>query len=100
MSFVLVGGHDRMHREYKDIGKEKGAKVKVFTQLPTRFDKCIGFPDAMLIFTKTVSHKMLRIAEKEARRKNILLIKSHSSSGSALKRAIEEINIKLKEKVM
>jgi len=97
MSCVLVGGHDRMHREYKNIGKKYGAKVKVFTQLPTRFEKCIGCPDAILIFTSTVSHKMLRVAEKEAKRKNIPVIKSHSSSGSALKKAIAEADKKVKE---
>lgn len=97
MSFVLVGGHDRMHSEYKVIGKKNGAKVKVFTQLPARFEKCIGTPDAIFIFTSTVSHKMLRIAEKQAKRKNIMVIKSHSSSGSALKKAIEEVVQKLKE---
>lgn len=95
MSFVLVGGHDRMHREYQQIGKKHGAKVKVYTQLPPKFQKCIGSPDAMLIFTSTVSHKMLRIAEKEAKRKNIPIVKSHSSSGSALKKAIQEASLKL-----
>jgi hypothetical protein len=31
MSIVLVGGHDRMHREYEEIGKACGHRVKVFT---------------------------------------------------------------------
>ena len=97
MSFVLVGGHDRMHREYMQIGKQHGHKVKVFTQLPTRFSKCIGSPDAILIFTSTLSHKMLIIAEKEAKRKNIPVIRSHSSSGTALKKSIKEIETMVRE---
>ena len=34
MSLVLIGGHDRMYQEYIQIGKAKGHKIKVFTQLP------------------------------------------------------------------
>jgi hypothetical protein len=91
MSFVLVGGHDRMHREYIQIGKKHGHKIKVFTQLPAQFAKNIGCPDAMLVFTGTVSHKMLNIAQHEAKRKNIPVVKSHCSSGMALKRSIREV---------
>lgn len=97
MSFVLIGGHDRMHREYMQIGKEYGHKVKVFTQLPARFSKCIGCPDAILIFTSTLSHKMLKIAEQEARKKSIPLIKSHSSSGVALKKSIKKVEMLMEE---
>ncbi len=28
MSIVLVGGHDRMHRQYKVLSKEFGHKIK------------------------------------------------------------------------
>jgi hypothetical protein len=95
MSFVLIGGHDRMYREYIQIGREQGHKIKVFTQLPARFAKSIGLPDAILIFTSTISHKMMFIAEREAKRKQIPVVKSHCSSGAALKRSIEEIEIML-----
>lgn len=90
MSIVLVGGHDRMHREYKEIGKACGHRVKVFTQLTAQFAKSIGTPDAILIFTSTLSHKMLLIAEREAQRKNIPVVKCHTSSGMALKRSLQE----------
>ena len=33
MSVVIVGGHDRMVRQYKDICREYGCKAKVFTQM-------------------------------------------------------------------
>ena len=97
MCFVLVGGHDRMHREYIQIGKAHGHKVKVFTHLTARFAKSIGSPDAILIFTSTLSHKMLIVAEKEAKRKKIPVVKSHSSSGMALKRSIREAESMMKE---
>ena len=31
MSVVIVGGHDRMVRQYKDICKKQNCKSKVFT---------------------------------------------------------------------
>ena len=34
MSVVIVGGHDRMVRQYMDICKKFNCKGKVFTQLP------------------------------------------------------------------
>jgi hypothetical protein len=61
---VLVGGHDRMHDEYKEICTRRGHYVKVYTQMPARFDKAIGNPDGIVLFTGTVSHNMIRMAVK------------------------------------
>lgn len=41
MSVVIVGGHDRMHCQYKEICKKYGCKCKVFTQCPADFKKKI-----------------------------------------------------------
>ena len=97
MSFVLAGGHDRVYQEYIKIIKTKGHKIKVFTQLSARFAKNIGLLDAMLIFTGTVSHKMIFNAEREAKRKQIPVVKPHCSSGVALKQSIKKIEGMLEE---
>lgn len=91
MSIVIVGGHDRMHDIYKEICKKRGHKAKVFTQMPARFGKAIGNPDGILLFTETVSHQMVKIAIAEARKKNICVLRSHSSSGSSLEGLLESI---------
>ena len=39
MSMVIIGGHDRMVRQYKQICKEHQCKVKVFTQMSASLDK-------------------------------------------------------------
>ena len=36
MSVVIVGGHDRMVRQYMDICKNHNCKAKVFTQISNR----------------------------------------------------------------
>ena len=79
-----------MHREYQQTGRDCGHQVKVFTQLTAQFAKSIGTPDAILIFTSTLSHKMLLIAQREAQRKNIPVVKCHTSSKTALKRSMQE----------
>ena len=84
MSIVLVGGHDRMQDEYREICSSRGHRVKVYTQMPARFDKAIGNPDRIVLFTSTVSHKMMLTAMKEAKKKNISVVRSQSSSASSL----------------
>lgn len=60
MSVVIIGGHDRMVRQYKEICENHKYKAKVFTQMKTGLDKLIGRPDLLILFTNTVSHKMVR----------------------------------------
>ena len=66
MSMVIIGGHDRMVRQYKQICKEHQCKVKVFTQMSANMREQIGSPDVIVLFTNTVSHKMVRVAVSEA----------------------------------
>ena len=85
MSVVIVGGNDCMVCRYKRICKEFDYKAKVFTQVPSDFKSKIGSPDLVVLFTSTVSHSMVRCALKEAQRKNVDLVRSHTSSSRALK---------------
>ena len=62
MSVVIVGGHDRMVSQYVKICKSFNCKAKVFTQMTADFGKQIGAPDLLVLFTSTVSHRMIRTA--------------------------------------
>ena len=90
MSIVIVGGHDRMVCQYKKICKNYNCKEKVFTQMAADMGKQIGKPDLLVLFTNTVSHKMIRCAVDEAKRSGIDIVRSHTSSGSALSEILEE----------
>ena len=79
MSVVIIGGHDRMVSQYKKICKSYNCKAKVFTQMSASLDKQIGRPDLLVLFTNTVSHKMIRCALDETE-----IVRCHTSSGSAL----------------
>lgn len=90
MSIVIVGGHDRMVGQYKKICKSYKCKCKVFTQMEADFGKKIGCPDLLVLFTNTVSHKMVISASQEAKKNNIPVARVHTSSASALKCALDE----------
>ena len=55
------------------------ARQKIFTQMPSCLNKKIGNPDLVVLFTNTVSHKMVRCAVSEAKNKNIEVVRSHST---------------------
>ncbi len=42
MSVVIIGGHDRMVCQYKQICKQFKCKAKVFTQMSAAMSKQIG----------------------------------------------------------
>jgi hypothetical protein len=44
----------------------------------------IGLFDLIILFTNTVSHKMVRCALAEVERGNVNVVRSHTSSGKAL----------------
>lgn len=89
MSVVIIGGHDRMATRYKNICKKYNCKAKVFTQMAGELKKQVGTPDLFVLFTNTVSHKMVKCAVDEAKRNDTEIIRCHSSSGSALEQILE-----------
>lgn len=90
MSIVIVGGHDRMHCRYKEICKKYGCKCKVFTKCPTDFKNQIGNPDMVIVFTKTVAHKMVLAATQQAEKAGAAIRHCNSSSACALNKALTD----------
>lgn len=90
MSVVIVGGNDCMVGKYKDLCKEYKCRAKVYTQMKGTLKNKIGVPDLLVLFTNTVSHKMIHCALSETKGKKTIIARSHSSSMSALKAILEE----------
>ncbi len=90
MSVVIVGGHDRMYCQYKEICKKHGCKCKVFTQCPTDFKSKIGCPDMVLVLTTTVAHKMLLAATQQAEKVGAMIKHCNSASAYALNKALTD----------
>lgn len=90
MSIVIIGGNERMVCQYEDICKNYGYKAKVFAKKNGMLKKNLGTPDLMLLFTNTVSHKMVLSAVNEAKKNNIPIERIHSSSIAALSDFFEQ----------
>ena len=77
--------------QYKKICKAYRCKVKVFTQMSGNLKEMIGSPDLLILFTNTVSHKMVRCAVSEAEKCHADIVRRHTSSGAALNEILEKV---------
>ena len=68
MSIIIIGGNERMISRYKSICKMHHCDAKVFVDPSTSMRKMIGSPDLIVLFTNTVSHKMVGVAVQEAQK--------------------------------
>lgn len=89
MSIVIVGGNECMSRRYKDLCREYRCKAKVYPKVPGGL-KNIGMPDLLILFTDTVSHKMVLSALGQAKGKQVRTVRSHTSSMNALRGILKE----------
>lgn len=89
MSIVIVGGNECMVCQYEKICKNFGCKAKIFAKENGNFKKKLGCPDLMILFTNTVSHKMMLSAVTEAKKNKIQVERIHSSSAAALTNVLE-----------
>lgn len=89
MSVVIVGGNECMTRQYKELCREYNCKAKCYPKMNNRL-KDIGTPDLLILFTNTVSHKMIRCALCDTKGQEMKIARSHSSSMAALKNILEE----------
>ena len=89
MSVVIVGGNDCMVCQYKNLCKKYGCRAKVFTQMTSTMKNQIGSPDLLVLFTGTMSHKMLRSVLSTTKGQNIPIARCQSSSMAALRRVLE-----------
>lgn len=88
MSVVIVGGNECMTRQYKDLCAEYRCKAKIYPKMSNGL-KDIGAPDLLILFTNTVSHKMIHLVLGE-KRNGTRVARCHSSSMAALRGILEE----------
>ena len=88
MCVVIVGGNERMACQYESICRSYGHRAKVFTKENGTLKRKMGCPDLLILFTNTVSHKMVISASQEAKRNRIPIgvIENRESDESAMGR--------------
>ncbi len=72
-----------MERKYADICKEFNCSAKVFTKIKSGLKGRIGNPDILVMFTSTMSHKMVRAAVAAIDEDQVDVVHAPSSSASA-----------------
>ncbi len=91
MSVAIIGGNECMVREYAELCSYYKCKVKVYPKM-TNGLKNMGAPDLLVLFTNTVSHKMVHCALGKAS-SHTRIARSHSSSIAALKKILDEYTV-------
>ena len=89
MSVVIIGGNECMERRYAQMCSRFGWKSKIFCKPKTDMKSRIGNPDMLILFTHTVSHKLVQSVLPYVP-EDTSIVRSHSSSLASLQNILEE----------
>lgn len=78
MCVALIGGMDRLERNYVSEAERMGIDLRVFTKSRSRITSKIKNVDALIIFTNKVSHRTKREVMNVAKARNIPVFMYHS----------------------
>ena len=93
MSVVIVGGNECMTGQYEKVCSSHGYKAKIFAKEKGNFQKKVGNPNLLILFTNPVSHKMVKTALDVAKKNQIPVERLHSSSIAALDTMLAGLNV-------
>ena len=93
MCAVLIGGMDRLHREYIDAAKSLGVNLKVFAGQERSIKKQLGGADLLILCTGKVSHSARQEVVSHASVRKIPLFMMRSSGVSSLRGCIENCRL-------
>lgn len=91
MCVALIGGMDRLKRDYQRIGGKYGAEIRHFEKRCPYLEQKLLSVDAIIVFTDKVSHDARNIAVSTGRGAGIPVLMCHSCGVSSLKRCLEGI---------
>lgn len=91
MSIAILGGLDRLKRNYEKLGNERGVQVKLFSKQVPEMDRRLMGVGGIVLFTGTISHPMVAQALRVAKKYDIPISRTHSSSISSLKRCLDDM---------
>lgn len=93
MCVALIGGMDRLERQYLDEAEKFGIDLRVFTCSEARIYSKLRNVDAMVIFTNKVSHQVKKQAVVVAKANDIPVFMHHSCGICTLRECLGCINI-------
>jgi len=78
VSIALIGGMDRLERQYKNEAEKMGINLKIFTRSKAGIASKIRYMDVLVIFTNKISHRAKREAMNVAKAQNTPVFLYHS----------------------
>ena len=97
MCVALVGGMDRLKREYETAAKRCGVKLKVFTGKESCLVDKMGCPDMAILFTSMISHNARTEVMQRSKTLGIPVTFLHSNGVSSLRQCLNDLMEKRKE---
>ncbi|MFH1914757.1 MAG: DUF2325 domain-containing protein [Pseudomonadota bacterium] len=88
MCAALIGGMDRLKREYMTEAEKSGVKLKCYTGKERSISGSLGNVDFVVLFTNKVSHKARKDVLAALRGTNVPVIMRHSCGISTLREAL------------
>jgi hypothetical protein len=92
MCVALIGGMDRLERQYLEEAARLGIDLRVFTKTEVRIGSKIRNVDAVVIFTNKVSHQVKKQAVNMAKANDIPVFMHHSCGICTLRECLCCIN--------
>jgi hypothetical protein len=91
MCVALVGGLDRLKREYESAARTCGVTLKVFTGKESCLVDKMGSPDMTILLTAMVSHNARYDVVQRSRTLGIPVVFLHTNGISGLKQRLADI---------
>ncbi len=88
MCVALIGGMDRLERDYKKEAVKYGVFLKVYTKGKINLDAKLKAVDAIVVFTGKTSHRIKNQAVGRARMEQIPVVMSHSCGICSLRHCL------------
>lgn len=98
MCVALVGGMDRLKRNYESAAKRCGVTLRIFTGKESCLVEKMGNPDMAILFTSMISHNARTEVMQRSRTLGIPVTFLHSNGVSGLRACLRELVAKQEER--
>ena len=90
MTISVVGGLDRLKREYINAGRKKGVKTKVILKRQANMQSVLDSSDAIILLTSNIGHSVASKARNISKSNSVPILNVHNCSVKSVESAIEQ----------
>ena len=91
MCVALIGGMDRLEREYQNEAEKLGVKLRVFTKAKSGLPSRVKNVDAVVVFTGKTSHRIKKEAVNTAKAGCIPVVMCHACGVCSLRECLSKL---------